>query len=48
MSPSPEQCLLPFVWPRSVFAAIRARVVERTTSRVVLWTAPEMSVRADL
>ena len=45
MNSSPEQCLFRFVWPRRVFSAIPATVVERTSSRVVLWIAPETPVR---
>ena len=39
MNSSPEQCLFRFVWPRRVFSAIPTTVVERTSSRVVLWIA---------
>ena len=45
MNSSPEQCLFRFVWPRKVFSAIPTTVVERTSSRVVLWIAPETPVR---
>ena len=42
---SAEQCLFRFVWPRRVFSAIPTTAVERTSSRVVLWIAPETPVR---
>jgi len=42
---SPDQCLFRFVWPRKVFSAIPTTVVERTSSRVVLWIARETPVR---
>jgi hypothetical protein len=42
---SPEQCLFRFVWPRRVFSAIPTTVVERNSSRVVLWIAAETPVR---
>ena len=45
MNSSPEQCLFRFVWPRRVFSAIPTTVVERTSSRVVLWIAAETPVR---
>ena len=44
MNSSPEQCLFRFVWPRRVFSAFPTTVVERTSSRVVLWIAPETPV----
>ena len=45
MNSKPEQSLFRFVWPRRVFSAIPTTVVERTSSRVVLWIGPETPVR---
>jgi len=42
---NPEQCLFRFVWPRRVFSAIPATIVEGTASRVVLWIASGTPVR---
>jgi hypothetical protein len=42
---SADQCLFRFVWPRRVFSALPATIVERTPRRVVLWIAPETPVR---